>query len=57
MPIVARPWLVPLAPSMAGAAIGGLASVALMPALHTVDPLGLSPIILIGMYGGVALGW
>jgi hypothetical protein len=39
-----------------GAVTGGLGAIMVMPLIRQVDPLGLSPIILISV-GGIALGW
>jgi hypothetical protein len=41
----------------AGAITGGLAVTAAMPYIRQADPLGLTPVILISILGGFALGW
>ena len=43
--------------TVAGAVTGGLGVTTAMPLIRQVDPLGLSPIILISVTGGIALGW
>jgi hypothetical protein len=42
---------------LAGAIFGGMVVTALLPILRHIDPLGLSPIVLISVIGGGALGW
>lgn len=41
----------------AGAVTGGVVTTAMMPYIRQADPLGLSPIVLISILGGGALGW
>ena len=43
--------------ALAGAVTGGLGATLAMPLIRQIDPLGLSPIILISVVGGIALGW
>ena len=43
--------------AFAGAVTGWLGVTTAMPLIRQVDPLGLSPIILISVMGGIALGW
>ena len=46
-----------IAHAVCGAIIGGIAVTALLPYLRQVDPYGLSPVVLISLMGGTALGW
>ena len=55
-PTLRRP-LVAVALTLAGAVTGGLITVAIAPYLREVDPLGISPVVLISVLGGFALGW
>lgn len=43
--------------AIAGAITGWIGVTAAMPFIRQVDPLGLSPVILICVMGGIALGW
>ena len=43
--------------ALAGAVTGWLGVTTAMPLIRQADPLGLSPIILISVMGGIALGW
>jgi hypothetical protein len=52
-----RRSLVAVALALAGALTGGLITVAAAPYLRQVDPLGISPVVLISVLGGFALGW
>jgi hypothetical protein len=48
---------VSIAFAVTGAITGWLGVTAAMPLIRQVDPLGLSPVILMCVTGGVALGW
>ena len=43
--------------ALAGAATGWFLAATAMPYLRQVDPLGISPVVLISVLGGCALGW
>ena len=43
--------------AVAGAITGWIGVTTAMPLIRQVDPFGLSPVILISVMGGIALGW
>ena len=43
--------------TVVGAVVGGTAVALALPYLRRVDPLGLTPVILISLLGGFVLGW
>ena len=43
--------------ALAGAATGWLIATTAMPYLRQVDPLGLTPVVLVSVLGGYVLGW
>ena len=57
MPAHVREALHHVAMMISGALIGGLAIALLRPSLRSVDPIGISPIILIIVMGFGAIGW
>jgi len=46
-----------VAASVFGAVLGTVGTIAALPYLRQIDPLGLSPVILISLMGGFVLGW
>jgi hypothetical protein len=51
------PRLQPFAAMFLGAVVGGLVVKAGMPALRAVDPIGVTPVVLIATGGIAVLGW
>ena len=43
--------------SVAGAGAGAVATVCALPYLRQIDPLGLTPVVLVSLVGGFVLGW
>ena len=42
---------------LAGTGLGAAVTILALPYLRRVDPLGLSPVVLISLAGGFVLGW
>lgn len=43
--------------ALAGAVTGWLGATAAMPLIRQIDPLGLSPVVLISVMAGIVPGW
>lgn len=52
-----RWWARAAVVTVVGAGVGAAGTTLALPLLRRVDPLGLSPVVLISLAGGFALGW
>jgi hypothetical protein len=51
------PRLQPFAAMLLGAVVGGLSVKAVMPTLRAIDPIGITPVVLIATAGVAVLWW